>query len=440
MNNNLEQTAQRAIELIRANPLISDYELSLGASSGVSTAVRLGKVETLEYHQDVSFDVNVYIGQQKGHASSVDLSDAGIASTIESATMIAKYMQADPYNGLAPKELMAFEVPDLDLYHPWDLDPEHSVALARACEQAALESESIDNSDGSEVSSFQGQSLYANSNDLLATQYGAKHSLNCSVIAKAGDDMQTAYEFSAALDHRDLEAPEVVGKKVAKLAREKLHARTLKSQKCPVIFTPRLSGSLMAELIGALGGSRQFKQTTFLLDSIDKQVLPLGISIQENPLQKKTIGAKAFDRDGVLKRNQYFVEDGRVHSYIMGQYSANQLKLKTTANAGGVNNVIIQHGFETDLAQMIKQMHTGLVVNELMGQGVNGTTGDYSRGALGFWVENGEIQYPVSGLTIAGNLKDMLLNIKAIGNDVDYRANIKVGSVMIEQMTIAGDQ
>jgi len=205
-----------------------------------------------------------------------------------------------------------------------------------------------------------------------------------------------------------------------------------------VIFTPRLSSGLIAELIGALGGSRQFKKTTFLQDSIDKLVLPKQISIEENPLAKKTIGAKAFDRDGVLKRKQYFVQDGRVVSYIMGQYSANQLGLKTTANSGGVNNVVVKHNFDLSFNDMVKNMDTGFIATELMGQGVNGTTGNYSRGALGFWVENGKIQYPVSGLTIAGNLKDMLLGVDSIGNDVDYRTNIKVGSIMIDEMTIAG--
>ena len=438
MTSDLEQTAQYAIDLIKSSNVITDFEIALGSSSGVSTGVRLGKVENLEYHLDKSFDVNVYIGKSKGHASSVDLSKQGIVNTIKSAELIAKYTQDDPYSGLAPKELMAFKVPDLDMYHPWDLDPDHSVELARECESSALDEKYITNSDGAEVSSFQGESLYANSNELIAMQKGAKHSLNCSVIAKDGSDMQTAYEYTSALDSRDLEAPDIVGKKVAKLAQDKLGAKEIKSQKCPVIFTPRLSSGLIAELIGALGGSRQFKKTTFLQDSIDKLVLPKQISIEENPLVKKTIGAKAFDRDGVLKRKQYFVQDGRVVSYIMGQYSANQLGLKTTANSGGVNNVVVKHNFDLSFNDMVKNMDTGFIATELMGQGVNGTTGNYSRGALGFWVENGKIQYPVSGLTIAGNLKDMLLGVDSIGNDVDYRTNIKVGSIMIDEMTIAG--
>jgi PmbA protein len=434
----LANTAQKTIDLLKKFN-ISDYEISLSSSSGVATAVRLGKVETLEYHLDKSFDINVYMGNSKGHASSVDLSDNGILKTIESACLIAKYTQDDPFNGLAPKELMAFEVPDLDLYHPWELDPEHSIDLAVRCEAQALEHSGIDNSDGAEVSSYQGEGLYANSNGMMSIQKGAKHSLSCSVIAKQGDDMQTAYEYTSALDAQDLQTPEWVGDGAAKLAKDKLGAKSLVSQKCPVIFSNRLSGGLFSQLIGALNGSRQYKKSTFLLNSINQIVLPKNISLLENPLVKKTIGAKAFDRDGVLKRQQYFVENGRVKSYVLGQYSANQLGLQTTANAGGVNNLIVEHKFKGDLNAMIKTMDKGLLVTELMGQGVNTTTGDYSRGATGFWIEHGEIQYPVSGITIAGNLKDMLLGIEYIGSDIDYRNNIKVGAVMINQMTIAGE-
>jgi PmbA protein len=434
----LEQTAQLAIDLLKKYK-VSDYEISLGSSSGVSTAVRLGEVETLQYHLDKSFEINVYMGQKKGHASSVDLSKDSLNKTIESACLIAKYTQEDPFSGLAPKDLMAFDAPDLDLYHPWDLDAQHSIDLAKACEEIALEQNEIDNSEGAEVSSFQGEGLYANSNGLIATQSSTRHSLNCSLIAKRDDDMQTAYEYTTALDANDMESPQQVGMKAALLAQQKLGARSLPSQKCPVIFTSRLSGGLFAQLLGALGGSRQYKKSTFLLNSIDQIVIPESLSLFEQPFAKKTLGAKAFDRDGVLKREQYFVENGRVKSYVMGQYSANQLGLETTANSGGTNNVSVTANFDGGLEAMIKAMGKGLVVTELMGQGVNATTGDYSRGALGFWVENGEIQYPVSGLTIAGNLKDMLLGIEHVGTDIDQRSNLKVGSVLVNQMTIAGE-
>ncbi len=433
----LEKTAQLAIELLKKYR-VSDYELLLDSSSGVSTVVRLGKVETLQYHLDKSLEINVFFGKKKGHASSVDVSKDSLDKAIESACLIAKYTQDDPFNGLALKELMAFDAPDLDLYHPWDLDAQYSIEIAKACEEGALAQDEIDNSEGAEVSSFQGESLYANSNGLIATQSSTRHSLSCALIAKRSDDMQTAYEYTTALDANDLETPQILGDKAAKLAQQKLGARSLSSQKCPIIFIPRLSSGLFLQLLGALGGSKQYKKSSFLLNSIDKIILPENISLYESPFVKKTLGSRAIDRDGVLKREQYFIERGRVKSYVMGQYSANQLGLQTTANAGGVSNVIVESSFDGGLNEIIKMMTKGLVVTELMGQGVNGITGDYSRGALGFWVENGEIQYPVSGLTIAGNLKDMLLGIVCVGNDIDQRSNIKVGSMLINQMTVAG--
>ncbi|SMN00564.1 TldE protein, part of TldE/TldD proteolytic complex [uncultured Candidatus Thioglobus sp.] len=438
MSSSLEQTAQLAIQLLKKYQ-VSDYELQFSSNSGVSTAVRLGEVETLQHYLDQSFEINVFFGQKKGHASSVDTSKDSLEKVIESACLIAKYTQDDPFNGLAPKQLMAFDAPDLDLYHPWELDAQHSIDIAKACEEVALSQSEIDNSEGAEVSSFQGEELYVNSNGLFVTQSGTHHSLSCSLIAKRNDEMQTAHEYTTALDANDLDTPQQVGEKAAKLAQQKLGARSLSSQKCPVIFSSRLSGGLFSQLLGALGGKQQYKKSTFLLNSIDKIVLPEAISVCERPFAKKTLGARAIDNDGVLKREQYFVENGRVKSYIMGQYSANQLGLETTANAGGVSNVMVNANFDGGLDKMIKTMNKGLVVTELMGQGVNTTTGDYSRGALGFWVENGEIQYPVSGLTIAGNLKDMLLGIVHIGNDVDLRSNLKVGSVLINEMTIAGE-
>ncbi|KAA0445856.1 MAG: peptidase U62 [Candidatus Thioglobus sp.] len=437
MSQSLEQTACVAIDILKKYQL-SDYEISLSSDTGFSTAVRLLEVETLQYHSDKSFEVNVFFGNKKGHASSVDISKSGLEKTIKSACLIAKWTQEDSFNGLAAKELMAFDTPDLDLSHHWDLDVNSSIELAKTCEQAALNNSEIDNSEGAEVSSFAGKSLYANSNDLLKTQYATRHSLSCVPIAKRGADMQTAYEYSTALDANDLQTPESIGKKAAELAQQKLGARPIKSQKCPVIFDANISGGLFSSLLAALSGSNQYKKSTFLLDSVGKIVLPENISLYENPFAKKTIGSKAMDLDGVLKRQQYFIENGKVKSYLMGQYSANQLGLKTTANAGGASNVVVKENFAGGLDEMIKTMGKGLVVTELMGQGVNGTTGDYSRGAQGFWVENGAIQHPVSGITIAGNLKQMLLDIAYIGNDMDLRKNIKVGAVLIGQMIIAG--
>lgn len=436
--NTLEQTTQQAIELIKQQK-VSDFEISVGKSSGVSTTVRLSNVETLQYHLDTSFNVSVYIGKNKGQATSVDLSKASLKNAVESACLIAKYTQEDPFNGLAPSERMAWDTPDLDLYYPWNLDANMSIEIAKECEQIALEQSEINNSDGAELSSFEGESVYANSNGLIANLKSSRHSLYCSLIAKRGDEMQTAYEYSVAIDSNDLTAPSIIGLESARLAQEKLGSQHLGPQKCPIIFTSRQSSGIFSQLLGALSGSRQYKKTSFLLESLGSQVLPESISIYEDPLKLKTLGSRAFDQDGVLKKKQFFVKEGIVSSYLMGQYSANQMGLESTANAGGVSNCCVNSNFDGGIAELTKSMDRGLIVTDLMGHGVNATTGDYSRGASGFWVENGEIKYPVSGITIAGNLKDMLKNIVSIASDVDFRSNLKVGSTLISEMTISGE-
>ncbi|MCS5590784.1 MAG: metalloprotease PmbA [Candidatus Thioglobus sp.] len=436
--NTLEQTTQLAIELIKQQK-VSDFEISLGKSSGVSTTVRLSNVETLQYHLDTSFNVSVYIGKNKGQATSVDLSKASLKNAIESACLIAKYTQEDPFNGLAPSERMAWVTPNLDLYYPWSLDAKKSIEIAKECEQIALEQSEINNSDGAELSSFEGESVYANSNGLIANLKSSRHSLYCSLIAKRGDEMQTAYEYSVAIDSNDLTAPSKIGLEAARLAQEKLGSRHLGPQKCPIIFTSRQSSGIFSQLLGALSGSRQYKKTSFLLESLGDKVLPESISIYEDPLKLKTLGSRAFDQDGVLKKKQFFVKEGIVSSYLMGQYSANQMGLESTANAGGVSNCCVNSNFDGGITELTKSMDRGLIVTDLMGHGVNATTGDYSRGASGFWVENGEIKYPVSGITIAGNLKDMLKNIVSIASDVDFRSNLKVGSILISEMTISGE-
>ena len=436
--NTLEQTTQLAIELIKQQK-VSDFEISVGKSSGVSTTVRLSNVETLQYHLDTSFNVSVYIGKNKGQATSVDLSKASLKNAIESACLIAKYTQEDPFNGLAPSERMAWDSPNLDLYYPWNLDAKQSIEIAKECEQIALEQSEINNSDGAELSSFEGESVYANSNGLIANLKSSRHSLYCSLIAKRGDEMQTAYEYSVAIDSNDLTAPSKIGLEAARLAQEKLGSRHLGPQKCPIIFTSRQSSGIFSQLLGALSGSRQYKKTSFLLESLGSKVLPESISIYEDPLKLKTLGSRAFDQDGVLKKKQFFVEEGIVSSYLMGQYSANQMGLESTANAGGVSNCCVNSNFDGGITELTKSMDRGLIVTDLMGHGVNATTGDYSRGASGFWVENGEIKYPVSGITIAGNLKDMLNNVVSIASDVDFRSNLKVGSTLISEMTISGE-
>ena len=365
----LEQTTQLAIDLIKKQQA-TDFEISVAESSGVSTNVRLGEVETLQYHLDTSFDINVYFGQNKGQASSVDLSEQSLQKAIESACLIAKYTQEDPFNGLAPKERMAWDVPELDLYHPWDLDAKHSIELAKECEAIALDQAEIDNSDGAELSSFEGTSFYANSNGLIVKERSTRHSLHCSLIAKRGVEMQTAYDYSSVLDAKDLLSAKQIGLSAAELAQQKLGSQHLASQKCPVIFTSKQSSGLFSQLLSALGGSRQYKKTSFLQDSLGTIVLPESMNIYEDPLQPKTLGARAFDQDGVAKQKQFFIENGRVESYIMSQYSANQLGLETTANSGGATNCQVSTTFDGVLDDLIKEMHKGLLVTDLMGHGI----------------------------------------------------------------------
>ncbi|SFV61317.1 TldE protein, part of TldE/TldD proteolytic complex [hydrothermal vent metagenome] len=437
MDNNLENTLDLVFDLLKKQK-ITAFEFSLGMDKRISTAVRLGNVESLQNHINQEFNITVYNGKKKGNASSGDLATESILNTINSASLIAQYTSEDKFLGFAPKKEMAWDIPNLDLYHPWDLSAQDSIELALACEGSALNNPKITNSEGAEISSVAGSSYYANSLDLVLNHKYSNHSLHCGVIAKGNNEMQNAYDYSIALDKNDLVDGTLIGKNAAETAIKKLNSQKLNSQKCPIIIAAELSSGLFANFFSAISGAKQYNKTTFLYQAINNKIFPDWLSIQENPFEKKTIGSLAFDTDGVKTRKQYFIKDGSLERYMLSQYSANQLGLKTTANAGGVHNVSITNQQLTQ-DDLIKKMDKGILVTELMGQGVDITTGNYSRGALGFWVENGQIQYPVSGFTIAGNLKEMFLNIIAISDDIDSRKNIKVGSVLIDNMSIAGE-
>jgi len=340
---------------------------------------------------------------------------------------------------LAPMERLAFNPPDIDVFYPWEIDPKETISIAKECEAIGLDQDKISNSNGAEISSYIGGVTYSNSNNYIVSSESTKHSLSLSLIASSKEDMETAYDYSSVIDATELLAPEKIGIKTAELASQKLGSRKIKSQKAPIIFTPRLASGLFSNIISGLSGSRQYRKNTFLLDSLGKKILPEYINIYENPLKKKTIGSKNFDSDGVQKQSQFFIKEGKVEKYILGQYSANQLKKQTTGNAGGVNNLEITSNLKGGYLELAKRINKGFLVTELMGQGVNITNGNYSRGAAGFWVENGQISYPVSGVTIAGNLVDIFKQITLIGNDIDHRLNTKIGSILIDQMTIAGN-
>ncbi len=417
----------------------SAAEAAFSVDNGLSVSARLGEVETIEYHCDQGIGVTVYFGQKKGSASTNDVSPESLRETVKAACSIAKYASEDEYAGLPEAALLATEFPDLDLYHPWVIDAEKAIDLAIECENAArFYDKAISNSEGASVNSHQGTRVFGNSLGFLQGYQSSRQSLSCSVLAGNGDAMQRDYWYSVARNAANLETAKQVGEKAAQRTVARLDARSLSTRQCPVLFAPEMASGLIGSLIGAISGGSLYRKASFLLDSLDTQILPDFVRIHEQPLLKGALGSASYDAEGVATRARDIVTNGVLRSYILSTYSARKLGMQTTGNAGGVHNLTVESG-DKDFAAMLKLLDTGLLVTELMGQGVNRVTGDYSRGASGFWVENGVIQYPVEEITIAGNLKTMLRNIVAIGNDVDLRGNIRVGSILLEQMAVAGE-
>lgn len=416
-------------------------EADVSLQKGLTTTVRLGEVETVEYQRDRGMGITVYFGQRKGSASTADLSAKAVAETVEKACDIARYTAADDCAGLADPEELARDIPDLDLDHPWALTPEEAVETARACEAAGRAVDArITNSEGASVGSHRGVRVYGNSHGFLAGYPSTSHSVSCVLLAQSGDDMQRDYWYSSARDARDLEAAEVIGRKAGERAVARLGARKLPTQKSRVLYAPEVARGLIGHFLGAVRGSSQYRKSSFLLGAAGSQVFPAFVELRERPHIRKALGSSPFDGEGVATRDRELVQDGVLQGYVLGSYSARKLGLKTTGNAGGTHNLLVESKTGgVEYAQILKQLGTGLLVTELMGQGVNGVTGDYSRGASGYWVENGALAYPVHEITIAGNLKEMYRNIAAIGNDVDVRGGVRVGSILISEMTIAGD-
>lgn len=417
----------------------SDAEVSVSVETGLSVTARLGEVETLEYHRDRGMGLTVYRGKRKGSASTADLGEQAIRETVAKAFSIAGFTAEDEHAGLPEPDTIAREIPDLDLYHPWALEPEQARDLAIACEAAALAVDKrIGNSEGATLSSHQGLRVFGNSLGFLGGYPSTLHSLSCVVVAQENGDMQRDYWYSSVRDAGELEAAEHIGRRAAERALRRLGARKLATQTAPVLFVPELARGLIGHFIGAIRGGSQYRRSSFLLDAAGSQVFPEWMQISERPHLRKALGSAPFDSEGVATRDREIIDGGVLTGYVLSTYSARKLGLQTTGNAGGVHNVIVAAG-EDDFDALVRRMDRGLVVTELMGQGVNGVTGDYSRGAAGFWVENGRIAYPVQEITIAGNLKDMYRNIVAVGSDVDTRGNIRSGSILIEAMTIAGE-
>jgi PmbA protein len=417
----------------------TEAEAGVSVDIGLSVTARLGEVETLEYQRDRGMGVTVYRGKRKGSASTADLSERAIRETVAKAVSIAGFTAEDPCAGLPEPDTIAKNIPDLELCHPWEIDPEQARDLAVACEAAALAVDKrVTNSEGASLSSHRGLRVFGNSLGFLGGYESTMHSLSCAVIAQQDDDMQRDYWYSSVRDWRELEDGPGIGRRAAQRALERLGARKLATCTAPVLLVPELARGLLGHLIAAIRGGSQYRRASFLLDAAGTQVLPKWITLQERPHIKKALGSAPFDSEGVTTHDRDIVDNGVLTGYVLSTYSARKLNLKTTGNAGGVHNLIVK-GDGFDVAELTRKMGRGLMVTELMGHGVNGVTGDYSRGAAGYWIENGAIAYPVHEITIAGNLKDMLAKIIAVGNDIDARGGIRTGSILLDEMTIAGN-
>ena len=435
----LESIIERALEEARTRGA-SQAEAAVSQDTGLSVGVRLGEVETLEHQRDRSMGVTVYFGQRKGSASTADFSPDAVRATVAKACSIARFTAEDACSGLADAELMAGTQPNLDLSHPWAVGADRAIEIAKACEAAALSYDPrINNSEGASLSSHQGLHVYGNTHGFVGGYPTTSHTLSCVVLAGSGEDMQRDYWYSSSRDWRELESAESIGRESARRTLARLGPRKLKTRRTPVLMVPELARGLMGHFLTAIRGSSQYRQSSFLLQAAGERVFPAGFSIAERPHLPKAMGSAPFDDEGVATVDRELIADGVLTGYILSSYSARKLGLKTTGNAGGAHNLLVAPTQQGGLSALIARLGTGLLVTELMGQGVNTVTGDYSRGAAGFWVEGGAIQYPVAEITIAGNLKDMLANIAAVGDDVDSRGGVRVGSVLLSEMTVAGE-
>lgn len=416
----------------------SDAAVAVNNDRGFSVDVRMGQVETVAFSEDKGVGITVYIGQRKGSASSTDTSPDAIISMVRAACDIAKVSAEDPCFGLADKELMTKNHPDLELFHAWDVKPQQAIEMALQCEKHALAIDKrITNSDGVSVSTYESHHGYANTYGGQGFLNSTRHSLSCSLIAAEGEEMQRDYDYTTVRNAKDLIRPEIIAKNAAERALSRLNAQQISTQTTPVIFSSRISSGLLSSFISAISGSNLYRKNSFLLDSIGQQLFPDFVRIYEQPHLLGALGSSPFDGEGVPTRANVIVEKGRLEQYVLGSYSSRKMGLKTTANADGVHNLTIDSN-AGDLKDLLKKMDKGLLVTELMGQGVNGITGDYSRGASGYWVENGTIQYPVDEITIAGNLKEMFKMILAVGNDINPNIATHCGSILIEKMMVAG--
>ncbi|GGO71273.1 metalloprotease PmbA [Bowmanella pacifica] len=417
----------------------SQAEASMSKVQGIAVSSRMQQVETLEFTNDGGLGISVYVGQRKGSASTADLSPAALKLTVEKAIEIARYTSEDPCAGLADAELIATEFPDLDLFHPIELDAEAGIAMAIRAEEAAFAHDPrIKNSDGASYNANMGVKVYGNTHGINAGYPSSRYSLSCVVIAEKDGDMQRDYAYSVNREAGQLHTPEQIGIEAAQATVARLGAHKLKTAKVPVLFHREIASSLFGHLVSAISGGSLYRNSSFLLDHLGKQVMPDWVRIEERPHILKGLASSSFDHEGVRTADMDIVADGILQHYLLTSYSGRKLGMPSNGHAGGIHNWLVKSSGQ-DFDQLLAQMGTGLLVTELMGQGVNIVNGDYSRGAAGFWVENGQIQYPVHEVTIAGNLKEMLMGIQAIGTDTETRGAVQTGSVLLNPMQVAGD-
>ncbi|WP_372880127.1 metalloprotease PmbA [Psychromonas sp.] len=417
---------------------VDQAEVALGKSTGISVNTRLGEVENIEFNHDGAMGISVYLNQCKGSASTADLSLEAIHASVKAAVDIAKFTSKDPYAGLLDPESLETAPLDLDLYHPTRCTTEDFLAIAKECEDIALSSDSrIVNSDGAAFNSHASIKVYGNSNGFLHSYATSRHSLSCMLIAQQQQEMQRDYSYTSGRDVKDLLSAKWVAEDAVKRTVERLGAAKINTQESPVIFAPEVASGLFGHLVSAISGMSLYKKSSFLLDSLDTQIFPKWMQIAEDPHIIKGIASSPYDQEGGKTTKRNIIEDGILQTYLLPGYASRKLNMKSTGHAGGIHNWFIKTG-NLDLAGLFKEMGNGLFVTELMGQGVNMVTGDYSRGASGFWIENGVVAHPVHEITIAGNLKEMFMGIVGVANDVDQRSSLKTGSILINKMKIAG--
>lgn len=432
----LEQAVSQALSIAQKG--CDSAEVAVSRTTGMSVSTRMGEVENVEFNSDGALGITVYHNQRKGSASSTDLSEEAIARTVQAAIDIAKYTSEDPCSGPADSDLLAFEAPDLQLFYPSEVSADQAIDYAANAEKAALSADPrITNTEGGSFNSHYGIRVFGNTLGMLQSYCSSRHSMSACVIAEENGDMERDYAYTIARKLDDLKSAQWVGEECARRTLSRLAPRKLATQKAPVIFAPEVATGLFGHLVGAISGTSVYRKSTFLLDSLGKQILPDWLTIRELPHVIGGLASTPFDSEGVRTEDRLIIENGVLNNWLMTTYAARKLGLKSTGHAGGIHNWHIA-GQGLGFDDMLREMGTGLVVTELMGQGVSGITGDYSRGASGFWVENGEIQYPVSEITIAGNLKDMWASIIATGDDIETRSNIQCGSVWLPEMSIAG--